>query len=181
MRSARMSYPPLAKLLHWLVAVLVIVLIVLGLLLGSFPEGAVQNTAYDLHKSLGFTLLLLMIARLANRLIAGVPPSEPTIERWQIAASHAVHGLLYLALFAQPIIGLIANSAFGAPLNLFWLIEVPPLIDKNEELADRLFDLHETLGFIIAGLAAVHIAAALYHYFIRKDGVLQRMAPEGWA
>jgi len=173
------SYNAIAKWLHWLVAVLVIGLIIIGLLLDSFPEGAAQNTAYDLHKSFGFVLLVLMVLRIANRVIAGAPPPAPGLERWHIAASHAVHYTLYALLIAQPIVGWLGNSAFGAPINLFWIAQLPPIIAKDEALADRLFGLHEVLGYAIAALAAVHVAAALYHYLIRKDGVLQRMAPRG--
>lgn len=175
-----MQYTPLAKFLHWTIAVIVIGLIIVGLFLGDFPQGPIQNTAYDLHKSFGFLLLLLMIARLANRLIAGAPPHEPSLKRWQVIASSTVHHLLYLLLFIQPLVGWFANSAFGAPINLFWLIDIPPLIAKNEKLADALFEVHATIGYALAVLAAIHIAAALQHYLILKDGVLQRMAPRGW-
>jgi cytochrome b561 len=162
------------------VALLVVVLIIVGLLLGSLPQGPIQNTAYTLHKSFGFLVLPLMMLRLAVKLLAGTPPPEPTLERWHIAASHAVHGLLYVALFGQPILGLFANSAYGAPLNLFWLVEIPPLIEKDEALSETLFSIHERLGYAIAALAAVHVSAALYHHIIRRDGVLRRMAPRGW-
>lgn len=179
MMAPSASYTGLSKWLHWLIALLVIGLVIVGLLLGSLPEGPVQNTAYDLHKSFGFVLLVLMVLRIANRIVVGAPPSAPGLERWQIAASHAVHYALYVLLIAQPIIGWIANSAFGAPINLFWVLELPPLIAKDEALADRMFGLHQLVGYAIAALAAIHIAAALHHHFIRKDDVLRRMAPRG--
>lgn len=182
MRAAypHQDYPALSKLLHWTVAIIVIGLILVGLVMHDLPEGPIQNTAYDLHRSFGALVLVLMVLRLANRLIAGAPPPDPTLKRWEYVVSNTVHHLLYVLLFAQPLLGWVATSAYGAPISFFWLFELPALAPKNEDLSEVLFEAHELVGYAIAGLAALHIAGALQHYLIRKDRVLHRMAPRGW-
>lgn len=145
--------------------------------MNNVPSGPVQNTLYDLHRSLGALILLLVLIRIPYRLIAGAPPADPTLPRWQSVASHIVHGLLYLFLLVMPIVGWIGTSAYGARITVFWLFELPPLVAKNEALAETLLDAHATAGLIMGGLVTLHIVAALYHRFVRHDGVLARMLP----
>jgi cytochrome b561 len=95
----------------------------------------------------------------------------------QRVASHLVHIALYVLVTAQALIGWIATSAYGAAISFFGLFTVPAIVGKDQSLATPLFTAHEVLGFGIAGLLFLHIGAALFHYFIRKDGVLQRMLP----
>jgi cytochrome b561 len=140
-------------------------------------EGPLQNGLYYLHKSLGLLIFILMIWRIAYRLIHGAPAAEPGLARWQRAVSSAVHGLLYLLLLVMPVLGYLALSAFGASTPFFGLFELPPILVKDEPLSDRLFLIHRGVGFLIALLAVVHIGAALQHHFMFKDGVLRRMLP----
>jgi cytochrome b561 len=105
--------------------------------------------------------------------------AEPTIAPWQHAVSSTVHWLLYFLLIVQPIVGYWANSAFGATTPFFGLFEIPALVAKNEDLANQLFTLHRWIGIALLLLVALHVAAALQHYFIERDGVLQRMLPRG--
>lgn len=174
---AREEYTNTAKFFHWTVAACVLVTIPLGLVMGSLPEGTAMNAGYTIHKSLGVLILMLMVLRLGYRLIVGWPAPEPTITPAQRIASHAVHNLLYLLLIAQGLLGWYANSVYGAATPFFGLFELPSLAEKDEPFAERLFGIHALIGFTIAGLLVVHIGAALYHYFIRRDGVLQRMLP----
>jgi cytochrome b561 len=172
------GYPPISKLLHWLVAICVLLIVPLGLVM--VYENPMQNEMFIVHKSLGMLILILMALRLINRFVTGAPAPEPGLAAWQRAASSAVHGLLYLALTVQPIIGYVGHSAFGekgTPTPFFWLFEFPPIVSPNNALSDQLFSVHRVLGWVIAALVVVHIGAALQHYFIIKDGVLQRMLP----
>lgn len=171
------GYSGLHKWLHWLVALSVLTTVPVAFAMGGATPGPMQDNLYNFHKSLGVLILVLMIARLASRVVYGAPAPEPTLSRLQRAASSAVHGLLYVLLIAMPIGGYLANSAFGASTPVFGLFEIPPAIAKNDALADQFFTMHRRVGFVIIALAAVHAAAALHHYFIRKDGVLQRMLP----
>lgn len=171
------EYSGFAKLLHWAVAICVLIMIPVGLIMGQLPQGDLQNTLYNLHKSTGVLVLALMVVRLANRLIAGAPPPEPTITRLQRIASHSVHGLLYVLLIVQPLLGWAANAYYGAATPIFGVFEFPAAATKDEALAERLFGIHDLIGLVLAALIIVHIGAALYHYFVRRDGVLQRMLP----
>jgi cytochrome b561 len=171
------SYPSTSKLLHWLVAGSVLVMIPIGITMGRVAEGPLQNTLYTLHKSFGILILGLMIARLINRVIIGAPGPAPGLAPWQRVVSSVTHGLLYALLILQAFGGWLANSAYGAPTPFFGLFELPALRGKDQAFAEQLFSAHRVFGFVIAGLAAMHIAAALQHYFIVKDRVLQRMLP----
>jgi cytochrome b561 len=171
------GYPAGSKWLHWLVAVAVMIAVPVGIILPYTQPGPFQDGLYNAHKSLGALIFILMVLRLANRFAVGAPAPEPGLARWQRTASSAVHGLLYVLLIVQPIVGYWANSAFGATTPFFGLFEIPAFAAHNEQLAMRLFGVHKVLGILIAILALMHIGAALQHYFIHKDGVLQRMLP----
>lgn len=171
------GYPASSKWLHWLVAALVLPAIAVGIYLPYAPPGPTQDGLFNAHKAFGFVILILMILRIINRIAVGSPAPEPGLARWQKTVSSAVHGLLYVLLIVQPIVGYVANSAFGASVPFFGLFEIPPIVEKNEALAEWLFGIHRVLGITIALLAAVHIGAALQHAILLRDGVLQRMLP----
>jgi cytochrome b561 len=171
------GYPASSKWLHWLVAALVLPAIVVGIYLPYAPPGPTQDGLFNAHKAFGMVILFLMILRIINRIVVGSPAPLPGLARWQKAVSSAVHGLLYVLLVVQPIVGYVANSAFGASIPFFGLFDIPPIVEKNDALSERLFMLHRWIGISIAILAAMHIGAALQHFVIMRDGVLQRMLP----
>jgi len=170
-------YPATSKLLHWLVAACVLITAPVAIAMTNVGKGPTQDALYNLHKSLGVLILILMVFRLINRLAVGALAAETEIEPWQKMVSSIVHTLLYVLLLAMPIVGYIANSAYGASTPFFGLFELPNPIAKNEELATRLFTLHRWAGWLVILLALTHISAALYHHFIRRDPVLKRMLP----
>jgi len=171
------GYPASSKWLHWLVAALVLPAIAVGIYLPYAPPGPTQDGLFNAHKAFGMMILILMIVRIVNRIVVGSPAPEPGLARWQKAVSSAVHGLLYVLLVVQPIVGYVANSAFGASVPFFGLFDIPPIVEKNDALSERLFAFHRWIGISIAILAAMHIGAALQHFVILRDGVLQRMLP----
>ena len=171
------SYPGTSKFLHWLVAISVLTTIPVAYFMNRVAEGPLQNNLYNFHKSLGVLIFVLMILRVINRLAVGAPAPDPTLKRWERALSSAVHGLLYLLLLVMPILGYVANSAYGAATPFFGLFNIPPIVGNNEALAEGLFTAHRRMGWLVAILAAMHIAAALQHFVLRRDGVLQRMLP----
>jgi cytochrome b561 len=174
---AASEYSGTAKLLHWTIAACVLFMLPVGIIMGWLPQGDAQNLLYTLHRSFGVLILPLMLIRLAYRLVNGTPPPEPTLTPIQRIVSHVVHLTLYALLIAQPLIGWVATSAYGAQISVFGLFTMPAIVEKNEELSKPLFFVHELIGLTIAGLLVMHIGAALFHYFIRRDGVLQRMLP----
>ena len=175
--AASEGYSVLAKVFHWAIAAAVLVMIPAGVIMMRIGPGETQNMLYDLHRSLGALVLALMLLRLAWRLVHGAPAPLPTLNAFERAASAIVHRLLYALLLVQPVIGWAATSAFGAPIMVFGLFPLPDFVARNEALSKQLFLLHNVIGLTLAALIALHVAAALFHYFIRRDGVLQRMLP----
>jgi cytochrome b561 len=170
-------YPATSKLLHWLVAVSVLTTAPVAIAMTRVSQGPTQDLLYNFHKSLGVLILILMIRRLINRLAVGAPIPDPGIEPWQKAVSSAVHTSLYVLLLAMPVVGYVANSAYGAPTPFFGLFNLPMIVEKNDALATQLFALHRWTGFLVILLVLMHVGAALYHTFVRRDDVLKRMLP----
>ena len=117
-----------------------------------------------------------MVARLIYRFAHGAPASEPTLTRWHKAASHATHWSLYLLLILVPVVGWLGISLYGAR-EVFGIATIPALAAQNQAAADGVLLLHRYLAYLTIGLIGMHIGAALFHYFIRRDGVLARMLP----
>jgi cytochrome b561 len=171
------SYSGRQKIFHWTIAIAVLAIIPAGLIMNRIGEGPAQNQLYDLHRSFGFIVLLLAALRLRIRMSDGAPEPAADLTAFERVASVTVHRLLYALLLLMPIVGWAAMSAYGGEWSVFHLFMPPPLVPKNEQLSDALFRLHEFGGFIMAALVSVHIAAAIFHGFIRRDGVLARMLP----
>ena len=170
-------YPTTSKLLHWLVAACVLTTAPVAIAMTRIGKGPTQDALYNLHKSLGVMIFVLMVLRFINRLAAGALAAEVEIAPWQKTVSSIVHALLYVLLLAMPIVGYIANSAYGATTPLFGVFELPGIIGKNEALAAQLFTIHRWAGWLVILLVLTHVSAALYHHFISRDAVLKRMLP----
>lgn len=179
--AGRAVYSPAARSLHWITVAAVFVMVPLGLAMtyrGNTLDiwDGLTDALYSTHKSIGFLVLWLSVGRLIYRLVHGAPPDEPTLEWWQKAASHLVHWALYGLLLVVPLLGWIGISLFPS-LTLFNLFDLPALAAANEDAAKRVLFVHGWLALLLALMVCGHIAAALFHYFIRKDGVLRRMLP----
>jgi cytochrome b561 len=171
------GYPSTSKWLHWIIAACVLTTAPVAIAMDRVGEGPLQDSLYNLHKSLGVLIVVLMAFRLINRIAVGAPSPDPAIERWQRAASSAVHGLIYVLLLAMPVVGYVANSAYGATTPFFGLFELPRIMGDNEKLATTLFMLHRWTGWLLIVLVLMHVGAALQHHFIHRDNVLRRMLP----
>src|SRR5262245_22854899 len=154
-------YPATSKLLHWLVAACVLITAPVAIAMTRIGKGPMQDALYNLHKSFGVLILVLMVLRLINRLAAGALAAEAGIEPWQKTVSSIVHTSLYVLLLAMPVVGYIANSAYGANTPFFGLFELPGILGKNEELATQLFTLHRWVGWLVILLVLTHVSAAL--------------------
>jgi cytochrome b561 len=171
------GYSSAAKWLHWLVALSVLSTVPVAFGMNYVGAGPLQDRLYNVHKSIGVLILILMLLRIINRVVSGAPAPEPGLARWQRALSSAVHGLLYALLIIMPIVGMTANSIYGAPISFFGLFTIPPFTPQNEDLANQLFTIHRWIGWVIIALVVAHIGGALQHFIIERDGVLQRMLP----
>lgn len=172
-------YSAAARHFHWLTAGAVLVMVPLGLAMtyrGNTLDiwDDVTDALYSTHKLIGFLLLWLVAGRLIYRLLHGAPPDEPSLPRWQRVASHLVHWLLYGLLLVVPMLGWIGVSLYPS-LSVFKLFDLPALTSPNEDMANAVLRVHRNLAIVTAVLATGHVAMALYHHFIRRDGVLRRM------
>lgn len=171
------GYAPLAKAVHWLTAFCVIAAIPLGITMVNLPSGPLQNTLFDLHRSFGAVVLALACCRLATRLAYGKPPPHPSLSRFQRIASEGAHHALFALVFIVPLLGWAGTSAFGAPISVFGLFILPPILAVDQALAKVLLRVHTVFAILMTAILAAHIGAALYHGVIRRDGVLSRMLP----
>jgi len=176
-------YSLLQRLIHWIVAIIVIGMLAVGLTLGylgfdgakeAFGQSA-TNLLYNFHKTFGVIVLGLMTLRLIVRLVRGRPEYQPPLPRFNRIASEAVHGLLYVALLAQPMLGWAATAAGGFPVE-FFNMKLPALLGKDEALSKILFTLHAGVGWLILALIGLHVGAALMHAYVKRDAIMQRMS-----
>ena len=169
------SYTPLAIALHWTTAALVLFMVPAGIVMGWLPEGDLQNRLFNLHRSTGVVIFPLVLIRLIYRWRNPPPPLPDDLMPVQKLAAHLTHYALYALLLLNPLLGWWATSAYGAAIEVFWLFELPPLVAQNKPLSETLLMVHRLVGLSIAGLIAMHIGAALFHHFIRRDNILLRM------
>lgn len=180
----RTGYTTLQKSLHWAIALLVLFMIASGAIIGTFDNqpgfdarwGAGSfDGLYNLHKNAGLTLLALMLVRIAARVRLGAPAYAVPLAAHERILSASVHGALYLLLIAAPVTGWLIISAYPALPSYFGLFPVPGLIAPDRAFYEVILGPHEVLGWVTAGLVALHIGAALFHGIVKKDGVLARM------
>ncbi|MGI3170740.1 cytochrome b [Pseudooceanicola sp. C21-150M6] len=167
-----------ARSLHWIMALLVLCMIPAGFLMiqEGIPRG-LQNALFLFHKNIGVLLLILVVIRALYRRFrppAPLPADIPMIQQRMAALSHlALYGLLFLL----PVAGYIRVKAGGFPIESLDALGVPALVPRAEWLATAAKTIHFLAGYAIAGVIAVHIAAAAYHGLVRRDGVFSRMWP----
>jgi cytochrome b561 len=174
--ASTVKYGAVAQAFHWLTAVLVLVAFLYG---PGGSEQHVYSAASDfdrqLHETLGLCVLILSALRLAWRLFDQQPDPEP-VARWMGFAAKVVQVLLYILLFVVPLSAITGAWLEGHPLT--WLGgEIGPWISSSHDLGARVASLHGWLGDIILWIAGLHAAAALFHHFVLKDGVLRSMVP----
>ena len=172
-------YTACAKWLHWLIAFAVLGLIGVGLVMTNMKMSPQTLALYMNHKSMGLTVLVLMLVRLIYRWVRPPPPLPETMPRWQRLSAHYTHVLLYLLLFAMPISGWLRNGASGFPMKYFHLFRVPDLIGKSSSALTFFKNMHELMAYTLIVLISLHILAALKHALIDRDGLVGRMLPFG--
>lgn len=171
-------YTNVAVFFHWLIALMIIGAFTMGLVMTDIPGlTPTKLKYYSWHKWAGVTILGLVTLRLLWRLTHKAPPYPASMPGWQQTAANALHGLLYVLMFAVPLSGYFYTLSAGFPVVYFGLFELPVLIAKNEELKPLLKELHFWLNMALAGCVGMHVAAALKHHFIDRDGVIKRMMP----
>ncbi len=174
----RERYTTTAIVFHWLIALLIIGTFSLGLVMSDMPGiSPAKLKYYSWHKWAGVTILGLAALRLLWRLKNSAPEYPSSMPAWQKSAANGLHGLLYVLMFAVPLSGYFYTLSAGVPVVYFGLFKLPVLIDANPDLKPVLKALHYWLNMGLLGAFALHVAAALKHHFIDRDGVLKRMLP----
>ena len=174
------GYSGLAKIFHWAIVVLLIVQFTVAWTMPHIGRNTQPDTLINLHLSFGVLILALAIVRLGWRVIRGELEPAAGLAPWELHSARTVYWLFYLLLFMVPILGWISASWRGFPVTLFGLIELPKLMATRAPGWNWTGDVHSLLSnYVMLTLVGLHVAAALYHYFVRRDGVMQRMFPGG--
>ncbi len=186
-RNSQLRYGSVAMTLHWLIAALVLVNLGLGLYMADLPKtDASRFMLFQLHKSVGLTVLVLSVLRLVWRLVNPVPPFPRGMNAFLRLGGHVSHFLLYFLIIAIPLAGwaMVSSSPIGLPTPYFGLFSWPNIsflanLPRAAKMVneDMFQETHELLAYSAIALLVLHVLAALYHQFLRRDDVLKRMLP----
>ena len=172
-QNSETHYGVIAIILHWLMAILLIALLILGLYMEGLPISLEKLKFYGWHKEYGILALMLVMIRIIWRLINITPRlSLPLLEK---IAARTVHWAFYGFMFAMPITGWLITSAAGLPVSFFGLFVLPDLVSPNDDLMKLFQEIHQWLGYGLIATIILHASAAFKHHFINKDDILRRM------
>ena len=177
LRNTLTDWGSLARLLHWVIAALLVLQFVLAWTADEMPEESAQRlTLIARHVSFGITVLALAVARILWRFGNPTPAPPAGARRWEISVAHATHGILYLLLLAIPITGGLMSAAHGDPVSWFG-VQLPSLVSKGAAIGRPAHEAHEVLGYVMLVVVGLHVLAALKHHFVARNDVLRRMRP----
>ena len=180
-------YDAVAKALHWIIVGLLIVQYTIAFLMPHVGRDTKPEGLVGLHLSFGGVLILLVLLRVAWRLLRGAPPPPVGLPAWQLVGSRYVHYLLYLLIIAIPILGWTNASYRGWNISVFGIVPLPHLVPARNAAPAGSFswgwtgDIHTYTSYVLLAIAGLHILAALYHRFVLRDRVLDRMLPQAMA
>ncbi len=171
--NSNQQFGLVSKLIHWLMAALIILIIAVALYMDELPRGAEKFEWVSLHKALGFCALTAVLLRIIWHRITKTP--APLGDGWQLKLAHLGHTALYLLMLFIPLSGLMMSLAKGHDVVVFNWFTISAFNEKYEMLADITSFIHEGGANLLYLILALHIAAALYHHFIMKDDTLKRI------
>jgi len=175
--ASETRYHPMAKALHWLVALLVAVQFGIAWAMPDIGPQTKLDRLISLHLTVGALIGLAALVRVSWRARHRAPGASPTEPRWLRAAARVTHGALYVLLFILPLLGWAAASARGWRVTLFPRLDLPALLPRGSRSGFLAGDAHTFLAYTLLAIVALHVAAALYHRLILHDQVLARMLP----
>jgi len=180
LQNSELRYGVVAVALHWLMAVLLIGLVLLGLYMVSLPDAGFDKKKITLilyHKELGILALILAASRLLWRMSNALPRLVEALPDWQKVVARFVHLCFYGLMFALPMTGWLMSSAAGIPVSFVRLFTLPDLMSHNDHLFRTFIEIHKWLGYALIVCMLAHIGAALRHHFLFKDETLKKMLP----
>lgn len=174
LKNTLSSYGFVSKNFHWIMAAIILFNFTLGYFMGDLDKGPLRFFIFNLHKSLGILVIVLIILRLFWRLINFVP--APLSQNYLLnKLSKFVHYFFYFILLVVTFSGWTYSSARGGPISVFGLFSVPALVEKNDEIAKIARNIHTLSVYVFITFVGVHILASLYHHYFLKDKTLKRM------
>jgi len=176
-RNTTYRWGAAAQLLHWLIVALIIVQVTLASLADELPVGMKKLAMLARHKSVGITILGIVLLRLLWRWANPVPTLPATLKPHERLLAHLTHISLYVLLLAMPLSGWMMSSARGFPVSWFGFFQLPDLVPKSQPLFHLLLGTHHALAWVLGAVLILHVAGALKHHFVLKDDVLRRMLP----
>ena len=181
MAASQSRYSTTAIVLHWVLGLAILSLFGMGIYMTGLPFSLLRLKLYNWHKWAGMTILALSLLRLLWRMTHRPPALPAAIVRvmpaWQQHVHHATHVALYALFFIVPLIGWAYSSAAGFQIVMFSVLPLPDILPTDKALALFIKPWHEISAFALVGLALLHIAAALKHHWIDRDGLISRMLP----
>lgn len=176
--STQAGYTGTSKFLHWLIVLLLIAQYTVAWTMPHIGRHTPVTTLISLHFSIGVLIIGVAVVRLVWRMVHGEPTPEAGVPPWQVNTARILHWALYLLLFVVPVLGWINASWRGMPVTLFGLFKMPQLVATRAPGWGWSGDIHSLVAtYVLLTLVGLHVAAGLYHYFVRRDRVLQRMLP----
>ena len=175
--SKREVFDQTTRLMHWVTAGLMLCVFALAFSIDLATSRAAHTAFLQLHRSVGLTVWVVTLFRLAWRHVAKYPDWPSDMSQTMRVAAMASEYALYALLLVQPILGILQTNAHGDRVNLFFIGQLPALIEKNRPLAQLLSTVHRAVGFSLLSLIALHVSAALFHHFWRRDDTLTAMLP----
>ena len=169
------SFGSISILLHWLMAVLIMGLIIIGFLMTSLAPGPQKAQVYELHKAIGFIVLLMTMFRWYWMLSNVRPAPLPTWSHGELSMAFVSKWLLMLLMLMMSMSGALYTLASGYDINVFGLLTISGFAEPSIMIKDFTSGVHEIGAYVIAGLVILHIVAVLKHHLIRKDNTLNRM------
>ncbi len=177
LRNTSDRWGVLSQLFHWLIVALIVLQVTLASLADDLPPGVKKLGLLARHKSVGITILMLVILRLLWRSLNLTPLLPTTLKPYERMLARLTHAALYVLLFAMPLSGWMMSSARGFPVSWFGFFTLPDLVPRNKSLYAAFLTTHEVLAWALAAVVTLHVAAALKHHFMLRDDVLRRMLP----
>lgn len=177
--EVRDRYDAPTMVLHWLVALLIVVAFIVVQVADGMPRGPERIATMDLHKSLGVTIFALVLVRMAWRTFHPAPALPSGTPSWMELSAKLGHLALYALMIAVPLSGILMTEAKGREIAVWGLFNLPMVVTPDKTLGHDLEEVHELVGNLLLILAGMHAAVALFHQFVLKDGLLTRMRPGG--
>lgn len=172
------SYSTVSKVLHWLMAILVVVCWMLGVFTNDLMKVTSRSVALFVHITVGLALLDILVLRALWRAMSSLPPAERAVFGIWPGVGRLMHYVLYAMLLMVPVTGIVLQFSHGQGLPLYGVAEIPSPLTFDAKLANIMMEVHELSAHALMILAGIHALGALVHHYVFRDRTLVRMLPD---